>query len=379
MPYFLTEEQQMFRETARAFAREEVEPLANQIDHDEATPSHLVRRCAELGFFGLYIPAEYGGLGAGLTTTCLVLEEIAKASPAFAGLLSVQIILCPGVVNLLGTEDQKRRLLTASARGDRLMAYSQTEAAGAGNIAEHQTKLTADGDYYRLNGAKLFCTQGEAKTYLVMAKTYRDGQEGYGCVIVKQGAAGFNIAKYEDKLGWRGTNTGPISFTDVVITPDNVLGDLLTANADHALVNQASFIGHAVTSLGCAEGMFDKTLAYVKARNLYGEPMHKLSPISYWLADGYNKIEAARCLLYTSTKLFDSGQVDRPMGSICKAYVCQTAFECTNTLLQMWGGNGMMNNTGVNRYMRDARIKLVAEGATEMHTSIVSQAVLGLV
>ena len=379
MPYFLTEEQQTLRETARNFARKEVEPVAAKIDRDEATPPHLVRRCAELGFFGLYIPVEYGGLGASLTTTCVVLEEIAKASPSFAGLLSVQMILCPGTVALLGTEEQKRRLLPASARGERLIAYSQTEPSGAGNVAFHQTKLTPDGDFYRLNGAKLFCTQGEAKTYIVMTKTYQDGQEGYGCVIVDQEAPGFRVEKYEEKLGWRGTNTGSISFTDVIITPENILGPLLTGREAHALVNQASFMGHAVTSLGCAEGLFDKTLDYVKARSLYGEPMHRLSPISYWFADVHNKIEACRCLLYASAKAFDAGQIEKPMGSVCKAYICDTAFECTNTLLQMWGGTGMMNETGINRYMRDARIKMVAEGASEMHTSIVSQFVLGLI
>ena len=242
----------------------------------------------------------------------------------------------------------------------------------------HQTRLTADGNGYRLNGHKLFCTQGEAQIYLVMCRTERDGVQGYGCVAVDRSWPGFQVQKYEDKLGWRGTNTGPIAFSDVPVPPENVLGDLLTANADIAPVNQASFMGHAATSLGCLEGLFDLTVAYVKERSLYGEPMYRLSPITDRLAAIYSKIEACRGLLYMSTRLHDEGNMAQPMGSVCKAYICDTAFECTSTLLQMWGGSGIMNSTGVNRYMRDARAKMVAEGSTEMHHAIISAMSVGI-
>ncbi len=380
MSHFITEDQAALRDAAAVFARKEVEPLAARIDREERTPPELSAKVAEQGFFGLFIPEAYGGLGADLTSTCLVLEEIAKASPSFAGLLSVEMILCPLVLLAVGNEEQKRRLLPKTASGERLMAYSQTEPSGAGNIEFHQTRLTADGNAFRLNGAKLFCTQGEARTYLVMCRTERDSQKGYGCVIVEQEAAGFEVAPYEHKLGWRGTNTGPIAFTDIVITPENVVGDLLTGNQDFFMIaNQASFLGHAVTSLGCAVGMFDKTLAYVKERSLYGEPMHRLSPVSDRLGTVWNKIEAMRALLYTSTRLYDDGRRDLLLGSTCKAWICETAFECCNTLLQMWGGSGIMDPTGVNRYSRDARAKMIAEGATEMHTSIIAKQVLGLV
>lgn len=372
MSYFLTEEQTMMRDVARKFALNELMPIANEIDLNEETPAWVTEHCAELGFLGVCIPEEYGGIGSNLTTACIILEELAKASPAFAGLLSVEMILCPGVVQILGTEDQKQRLLPLSASGERVMAYSQTEPSGAANIAEHQTRLVEDGNAYRLNGHKLFCTQGQAKSYLVFCRTKRGELEGYGCVVVEQEDPGFEVHKYEDKLGWRGTNTGPIAFTDVTIPPANVLGDLLTANADIAPVNQASFMGHAATSLGCVEGLFDKTVEYIGDRTLYGEPMYRLSPVTDKLAQIHTKIEACRCLLYSSTRQLDEGKMTGPQGSICKAYICDTAFECTSQLLQMWGGSGMMNSTGVNRYMRDARAKMIAEGATEMHHAIIA-------
>lgn len=377
MSYFLSEEQRIMRDVAAAFARDELAPIANQIDLDEETPDWVIKRCAELGFLGLFIPEAYGGLGGDLTTSCVILEELAKASPAFAGLLSVEMILCPGVVAHIGTEEQKRRILPLSASGEKVMAYSQTEPSGAGNVIAHQTRLVADGNGYVLNGHKLFCTQGAAQTYLVMCRTSRDGQQGYGCVVVDRSAPGFEVHKYEDKLGWRGTNTGPIAFTDIRLSADDVLGDLLTANTDIAPINQASFMGHAATSLGCMEGLFERTLDYVKSRELYGEPMYRLSPITDRLAAIHTRIEACRSLLYASTRQYDEQTMTQPQGSVCKAFICDTAFECCSQLLQMWGGAGMMNSTGVNRYMRDARAKMVAEGATEMHHGIISQAVLG--
>lgn len=379
MSHFVTDDQAAFRAAAEVFSRKELEPIANQIDHDERTPTELTRKFAEQGFFGMFIAEEYGGSGADLTATCLVIEELAKASPAFAGLVSVQMILCPEVVAQLGTPEQKQRLLPPSATGERLLAYSQTEPAGAINKAFHQTKLTPDGNAWRLNGAKLFCTQGEAKTYLVMCRTARDGEEGYGCVVIEKEADGFAVAPYEDKLGWRGTNTGPISFADMLVRPEDILGDMLVGHGQVFMsANQASFLGHSASSLGCVVGLFDKTLTYVKERSLYGEPMSKLSPISDRLATIWNKIEAMRALLYTSTRLYDEGRRDLLLGSSCKAWICETAYESSSQLLQMWGGSGMMDSTGVNRYFRDARTNLIAEAATEVHNSIIAKTVLGL-
>lgn len=372
MSYFLNEDQRLMRDVAARFARAELMPIANEVDATETTPEWVTKRCAELGFLGVFISEEFGGLGADLTTACVILEEIAKASPAFAGLLSVEMILCPETVRILGTEEQKRRLLPASVVGERVMAYSQTEPSGAANVAFHQTKLTADGNGYRLNGHKLFCTQGYAKTYLVMCRTQKDGVEGYGCVIVDAEDSGFQVQKYEHKLGWRGTNTGPIAFNNVAISADDILGNILTGGRDHGPANQVSFIGHAATSLGCMEGLFDLTKDYVLQRELYGEPMTRLSPVTDKMAQIWTKIEASRSMLYASARMHDEGGMNLPMGSACKAYICETAFECTSQLLQMWGGSGMMDSTGVNRYMRDARAKMVAEATTEMHHSIIA-------
>ncbi|KMS51990.1 hypothetical protein V474_02775 [Novosphingobium barchaimii LL02] len=370
---WLNDEQRALRDMAATFARKEVEPLANQIDMDERTPDALVAKTAELGFYGLYTPEQYGGSGADIVSVCLVCEEIAKASPAFAGMLTVQIVLCPKTVELLGTDEQKERILPRIASGERLMAYSQSEPAGAANVAAHLTRALPDGNGWRLDGSKLFCTQGSAQTYLVMCKTRtQEGAEGYGCLIVEKGAEGFTVAPYEHKLGWRGTNTGPIAFDNVRIEPDDVLGDILTGGFSHRAANHANLLAHVSTSIGCAQGMFDKTLEYVKERRLYGRDMAELQPVSYWMAEAHARISACRALLYDTARAFDAGTMEPGAGSVCKAFIGDTCFEVCAKLLQLWGGSGIMDSTGVNRYMRDAKAKNIAEGASEMHYAIIA-------
>ena len=210
-----------------------------------------------------------------------------------------------------------------------------------------------------------------------MCKTRnKEGQEGYGCIMVEQEMEGFEVLPYEHKLGWRGTNTGPISFNNIRIEQENILGDVLTGGFSHRAANHANVLAHAATSLGCAQGMFDKTIEYVKERSLYGKDMYELQPISYWLAEAHAKIAACRALLYSNAAAFDRGAMEPAMGSICKAYIGDTAFDICAKLLQMWGGSGIMDSTGVNRYMRDAKAKCVAEGATEMHYAIIANQLL---
>ncbi|HEX8057061.1 MAG TPA: acyl-CoA dehydrogenase family protein [Novosphingobium sp.] len=374
---WLNDDQRALRDMAATFARKEVEPVANQIDAEERTPDELVRKAAELGLYGLYTSEEYGGSGADLVSVCLVSEEIAKASPSFAGMLTVQIVLCPKTVEILGTEEQKRRILPKAASGERLMAYSQSEPGGAANIAAHLTKVLPDGNGYRIDGSKLFCTQGSARTYLVMCKTRdRDGSEGYGCVIVEAEDEGFKVAPYEHKLGWRGTNTGPIAFDNVYLEADDILGDILTGGFSHRAANTANLLAHCAVSVGCAQGLFDKTLDNVKQRRLYGRDMSELQPVSFWLAEAHGKIAAARALLYDTVRAFEAGTMQPAMSNVCKTFVCETAFDVCVKLLQLWGGSGIMDSTGVNRYMRDARAQCVAEGASEMHYAIIANQLL---
>ena len=374
---WLNDEQRALRDMAEVFARKEVEPLAGQIDRVEHTPDDVIAKAAEVGLFGLYTSPEYGGSGADIVSVCLVSEEIAKASPAFAGALTVQMVLSPKTVEVLGTDAQKQRILPRSASGECVIAYSQSEPAGAGNVAAHLTKLTPDGNGWRLDGAKLYCTQANAGMVLVMCKTFgRDGKEGYGCIAVDMAKAGVEVLPYEHKLGWRGTNTGSINYNNIRIEDDDILGDVLTGGFSHRAANHANILAHAATSLGCAQGMFDKTLAYVKERRLYGKDMYELQPISYWLAEAHAKLSASRALLYANARALDAGAMEPAMGSVTKAWIGDTAFDICAKLLQLWGGSGIMDSTGVNRYMRDAKAKCIAEGASEMHYAIIANQLL---
>lgn len=365
MSHFLTDDQKAIQQVAREFAQTEVEPRANEMDATDELPEDLIGRVAELGFFGLAIPEEFGGLEAGMTTTCLVLEEIGKASPALAGLLSVQIALVPVSIAAAGTQAQKEKYLTAAARGEGVFALAHTEPVGGANVPAHQTRLTADGDGYLLNGLKVFCTQGTASVYMVGAHTSMGEYRGYGEVLVERGMAGFEVGKYEEKLGWRGSRTGTLLFHDVQIPPENILGGLLSGIKDIGLGRLTGNLGHAAGALGCVEGMFDKTVDYAKNRSTATGMLADYQPLAYWLADAWVRIEACRSLLYTTTRMFDEGTIDDNMAMACKVHVCEESFEICHRLLQMWGGHGVMTEVGVNRYFRDARTNTIAEGSSE--------------
>ena len=377
MPNFLTEEQEMIRDMARKFSDNEVAPLAAEIDRSDKVPETLNRKAAELSFFGLFVDEEFGGLGRNLTNACLVLEEVARHSPSYAGVISVEIILCPGSIQAAGTEEQKQRWLPKSASGEATWAWASTEPAGGGNHPFHTTKITKDGDGFRVDGTKIYCTQGNAKYIMAMGHTEKDGEPGYGCAVVEVGQEGVDVVPYESKLGWRGTNTGTINFNNVYVPAENMLGSHLRGHSEFWPANVPSFIGHSATSVGGAQGLFDKTVEYVKERNLYGRPMDKLQPISYWIAESYAKLQACRALLYETTQRWDAGDDDPIMSAVCKAWICDTTFDISHRLLQMWGGAGIMDSTGVNRYFRDARTNMVAEGASEMHYDKISAHVLG--
>lgn len=375
MSYFLTEEQELIRNLAREFTKNEVEPRATEIDAKDEYPADLVKRCGELGFLGVHIPEEYGGTNAGITTACVIIEEISKASPTLGGLLMIYTSWPAGIA-FGGTKAQKDKYLPGLATGEHLGSLAQTEPAGAMNIGAHETKLTQNGNGYILNGLKIFNTHGDATVWLVGARTSRNGDNGYGYVLVDKDTPGFEIGKNEKKLGWRGSGTGTVIFKDVHVPEENVLGDLLNGAASFGMGSLYGNLTHSAASLGAAEGLFDKTLAYIKQRQLYGVPMTMLQPVSYWMADAYVKIEACRALLYDTCRLFEQGQVRADLSSACKAYICDTAFEITSRLLQLWGGHAIIDDTGVNRYMRDARTALTAEGSSEMHLANISQMIM---
>ena len=210
-----------------------------------------------------------------------------------------------------------------------------------------------------------------------MGKTKdRAGNEGYGCVIVEREDEGFRVEPYETKLGWRGTNTGPISFNNVYLAEDDILGNILTGGFSHRAANQSNLLSHVATSIGCAQGLFDKTIDYVKQRRLYGRDMADLQPMGYWLAESHAKIQACRALLYNTVREFEAGTMAPEQAHICKAYIGDTTFDVCVKLVQMWGGSGIMNSTGVNRYMRDARAKCVAEGSSEIHYAVIANQLL---
>ncbi len=381
MSYFLTEEQELIRNIAREFAENEVAPRVKEIDRTDEFPVDLHKRMGELGFFGVHLPTEVGGTQAGLTTQCVIIEEISKVSPMLGGLLMVQMSWPAGIA-VAGSEEQKKKYLAKLATGEEIGALAQTEPAGAMNIDAHQTRLTPEGDHFLLNGLKIFCTHGGATLYMVGARLELDGKDGYTYVLIEKDRPGLQVPKGEKKLGWRGSETGNVIMKDVVVRAEDFMGGKVYRSLnlmEDSSLGAASFYGNIATaanSFGAAEGIYYKTLEYVKQRTLYGVPMTMLQPISHRIGKLYAELEACKALLYDSCRLIDQGVMRPDLAFSCKGWICDKSYEIANECMIMWGGHSVMDDTDVHRYLRDLRMGMHAEMTSDMHYAFVAQMIL---
>ena len=378
MSYFLTEEQELIRNVARQFAEEEVEPLDIEMDREEALPLSLIKRAAELNFFALGTPVEYGGTGTDFTTECIVLEEIAKASPALAGLLSVQIGLCPSCISTLGTEAQKRKYLPDAASGKRLIAFSQTEPVGAINIMNHQTRLTPDGDGYRINGHKWFTTGGgDAAFLIVMARTSDDPKRGASMFVVDRHAEGVEHVRdvpvfAEPLLAHR---EAEIRFHDVRVGPDAVLG----AIGDGFRLAQARLVParltHCMRWLGLAERAMSLCKHYVATRKSFGKDLMHHQLIQAMFARNAAAIHAGNLMTFHCAWMLEQGKdcEARPYSSMTKTHVARLLCQVLDDAIQMHGAKGFSDDLPFGTWYRHARAARIADGPDEVHEIVVAR------
>lgn len=369
--WFMNEERELMRNVAREFVEKEVKPVVQKMDRNEEYPLQLIRRTGELGFIGIVIPEEYGGLGSDWITKMLVSEEIAKESPTLTITMGAHGSLAGGVLNMLGTPAQKARYLTPAAKGQEILAMASTEAAGCFNLVEFQTKAVLDGDEWVINGGKIFITNiGEADTYIVVAKTVDNPDhltlEGLSLFIVEKDTPGFEVGKVERKLGWHGSNTGSIYFRNCRIPKENLLGPLGQGVPAFIISATDEFMSCGALGLGIAEACYEKAKSYTRERMQGGKSMYEqYQVLRHKLVRMATEIESLRALVFTTAELRDSGEYPLAMGRMCKIKGYETAMLCATECMQVYGGNGVIEDTGVERYFRDARLIGIAGGAIE--------------
>jgi alkylation response protein AidB-like acyl-CoA dehydrogenase len=375
----LTEEQQAIVDMARAFAEAELKPHAAAWEKAGYIPDELVVKMGQLGLMGMLVPEAWGGAGVDYGTYALVVEELAAGDGSVSTLMSVHTsVVCLPILNF-GTEAQKQRFLRPLSTGGMVGAFCLTEPGAGSDAAAIKTRAVRDGDSYVLNGSKQFISNGKrCHVALVIAITDPTaGKKGMSAFLVPQGTKGFAVARLEDKLGQRASDTAQLSFQDCRIPADLRLGEE-GEGLKIALANlEGGRIGIAAQAIGMARAAFEEALRYAKERKTFGKPIAEHQAISFRLAEMATQIEAARALTQHACAVRASGQKALKHAAMAKLFATEMAERVCSEALQIHGGYGYLKDYLVERIYRDVRVCRIYEGTSDIQKIIIARDLLG--
>ena len=371
----LTEEQRLLRDTARAFAQNELAPHAAGWDREARFPREALAELGKLGFMGMLVPSEYGGAGTDHVGYALALEEIAAGDGSVSTILSVHNSVGCLPVLRYGSEEQKRRFLAPMATGEMLACFCLTEPQAGSDAAAIKTLARRHGNRWVLNGTKQFITSGStAQVAIVFAVTDpQAGRKGISAFIVPTGTQGYRVARLEHKLGQRASDTAQLVFEDMELTPDLMLG----AEGDGyriALSNlEGGRIGIAAQALGMARAAYEAALAYAKEREAFGRKIVEHQAVAFRLADMATGIAAARGLVHEAAALRDSGEPCLQAAAMAKLFASEMAERVASDAIQIHGGYGYLADFPVERIYRDVRVCQIYEGTSEIQRLLIAR------
>ena len=375
----LKPEHEEIRTWAREFAKREIAPVADKMDRTDEYPRELVRKMGEYGLLGLGTPQEYGGLGLDLISAVVVGEEIAKVSLAAGTIIGVQNGLVGYPIVAFGTKEQKERYLPRLAKGEIIGSYGLTEPGAGSDAANLQLRAEKVGSSYKLNGSKLWITQGLlADVVVLFARTGKveDGGAGVTSFIVEKGTPGFSVGGKLEVTGIRGTGTAELVFNDCVVPASNMVGSLGDGFLIAMAVLNQGRVGAAAGGLGVAEASLEACISYSKKRKLFDRELAKFESIRFLMADMATRIEAARLLTYRAAYLRDKGDDFLKEASMAKVFSSETAVWVAERAIQIHGGIGVSKLLPLERYLRDAKILDIIEGTSEVQRWILSRELL---
>jgi butyryl-CoA dehydrogenase len=377
----LNEEQEMIRKMARDFAQNELAPVAAELDEKGEPPLANLKKMADLGFMGLAIPEEYGGIDADSISYVIAIEEISKVCASTGVILAVHNSLGSHGLVAFGTEEQKRKFLPPLA-SEWISTYALTEPETGSDAASIKTGAVRDSDEYVINGTKQFITSAPfAHLFVVFAVTDPDKKHrGLSAFVVEKGTPGFSLGREENKMGIRAASTCGLVFEDCRVPVANRLG----GEGEGFKVAMASLdagrVGIAAQALGIAQGAYEAALAYAKERHQFGRPIAEFQGIQWMLADMATRIEAARLLTYQAALAKDrtkkTGQRYSKEAAMAKLFASETAVWVTQKAVQIHGGYGYIKEYAVERYYRDAKITEIYEGTSEIQRIVIANQIL---
>jgi acyl-CoA dehydrogenase len=372
-----TEEQQMMRKMVRDFAQTEIAPFVERMEAGEF-PREILKKMADLGLMGITIPEKYGGSEMDFISYISAIHELSKVSATVGVILSVHTSVGTNPILYFGTEEQKQKYVTKLASGEYLGAFCLTEPSAGSDAGSLKSRAVKKDDHYVINGSKVFITNGgEADVYIVFASTDPDkGGRGVSAFIVEKDTPGLIIGKDEKKMGLHGSRTVQLTFEDMKVPAENLLGEegkgfkIAMANLD------VGRIGIAAQALGIAEAALEHSTSYAKERVQFGKPIAAQQGIGFKLADMATSVEAAKLLVYRAANMRSEGLNCGREASVAKLFASKAAVDVTTEAIQVYGGYGYTEEYPVERLFRDAKVTEIYEGTSEIQRVVISKHLL---
>lgn len=373
----LTAEHQAIRDSVRRFAREKLAPSASLRDQAKAFPHDELHELGAMGLLGMLVPAEYGGAGLDYLSMALVLEELGAGDGAVSTIVSVNNSVVCGPLLQFGSAAQRQQWLPALAAGTQLGCFCLTEPQAGSDAASIKTRATRTGNHYVLNGSKQFITTGNnASLAIVFAVTDpAAGKNGISAFLVPTSNAGFIVARVEDKLGQRCSDTAQIVLDNCRVPVSAMLGEAGDGYRI-ALANlESGRIGIAAQSVGMARAAYECALRYSKERESFGKKIFEHQSVAFRLAEMATQIEAARQLVWHAAALKDAGEPALKHASMAKLFASEMAERVCSTAIQIFGGYGYVTDFPVERIFRDVRVSQIYEGTSDVQRLVISRAI----
>jgi short-chain 2-methylacyl-CoA dehydrogenase len=375
MHFELDDDTTLLQRTVRDFARQEVAPQAEILDHEKRFPYEIVAKMADLGWMGIPFPEEVGGAGGTSLQYAIAVEELTRVDSSVAITMCAHTSLGTQPVYLFGSPEQKERFLPDLCAGRKLGAFGLTEPEAGSDAGNTRTRATQDEDgSWVINGAKQFITNAGTRISGHVAITARTGENEISNLIVENGTPGYDLGEPYRKMGWNASDTRPLSFEDCRVPAENLLGDRGAGFKQFLHVLDIGRIGVAAMGVGLAQGALDQALAYARERRAFGQPISKFQAIQIKLADLSTEIEAARLLTYKAAWLKDEGKPFSLTAAQAKLKTGRLAVRAAEEAVQIHGGYGFIEEYPVARFYRDAKVLTIGEGTDEVQQLVIARA-----
>jgi len=373
----LSEEEELFRRSFREFAEGEVRPRVEKMEHDGKLNQDLIKQCFEIGLMAIETPEEYGGAGSSFFNAILAIEELARVDASVSVFVDVQNTLVTNAFIRWGNDDLKKKYLPQMAES-KVGAYALSEAGSGSDAFALKTRAVDLGDYYEINGQKLWITNGnEAEIFIVFATVDPSaGYKGITAFIVEKIFEGFSIGKKEDKLGIRASSTTELILDSCRVPKENVLGEVGFGYKVSIETLNEGRIGIGAQMIGIAQGAFEAALNYTNEREQFGKKISDFQAVQFQLAEMAIDIEAARLLVYNAARLKDAGKPFLKEAAMAKVYSSRVAERVSSKAIELFGGYGYVKDYPVEKFWRDSKIGAIYEGTSNMQLQTIAKLIM---